>query len=327
MKNVSDTIGIDVSKLTLDVHQYHSSKSKCFDNNVTGFKKLLAWITKNDPHDFFVCFENTGYYSLSLAVFLQEKDIPFAMLSPIQIKRSLGLVRGKSDQIDAYQIAKYAWQHREEIQCSRVPDKLILELSQVLKLREQLVKQRVSLYNMLEAFGQNTSMVNKSVVRMIKQQIKRLTQLIQQTEQELRELLTHHSLKEHDRLLQSVIGVGPILAAQLIAHTHNFMAFANWRQFACYAGIAPFEHTSGTSIKGKTRVHHIADRKLKQLLNMAALSAINHDPQIKGYYQRKVQEGKHKMAVINAVRCKILARCFAVVKRKTPFVELQSFAA
>ena len=60
---------------------------------------------------------------------------------------------------------------------------------------------------------------------------------------------------------------------------------------------------------------------------MCALSAIGHDPQIKAYYQRKVKEGKHKMSVINAVRNKIIARVFAVVQRKTPFVDIHKFAA
>jgi transposase len=96
---------------------------------------------------------------------------------------------------------------------------------------------------------------------------------------------------------------------------------------ACYAGVAPFPYQSGTSIKGRTKVHPLADKKLKSLLNMCAISAIRHDKEIKTYYERKAAEGKNKMLIINNVKCKLLARVFAVINRKTPFINTFKFAA
>lgn len=318
-----EAFGIDVSKSTIDVHGHNRSAAKKFSNDAKGFLKLVKWIAQDN---YFICLENTGYYSLSLVVYLEEQGIPYVMLSPIEIKRSIGLVRGKSDQIDAKQIARYAWLHKEELKGSKLPARAIIELSQLLKLREQFVKQRVALNNMLEAFGQ-TSISNKPSLQLIKLQVKQLSKHIKKAEAEAAAILKQGQLNQNNELLQGIIGVGPILAAELIVHTNNFTSFSTWRQLACYAGVAPFEHTSGTSIRGRTRVHHIADRKLKQLLNMAAISAIRHDPEVKKYYHKKVEQGKNKMSVINAVRCKILARCFAVIKRQTPYVILQSFAA
>ncbi len=324
MKNIENVIGIDVSKLKFDAWDYRTSRRHTFSNDVKGFVQFSKWMTNKDS---FVCFENTGYYSLALAVFLLEQHIVFAMVSPLQIKRSLGLVRGKNDVIDAGQIARYGWLHREELEPSAIPAKIVLELSQLLHVREQLVKQKVALDNMLEAYEQLPNMGSKAAIKLLKLQLKQTCQHIKKAEEAIDQLLTQTDLVTNYELLSSIKGVGRILAAQIIVHTNNFESFDNWRQFACYAGLAPFPYQSGTSIKGRTKVHPIADKKLKRLFNMAALSGIQHDPELKLYFQRKVQQGKSKMCVLNAVRCKILARAFAVVHRQTPFVPLCGFAA
>ena len=129
------------------------------------------------------------------------------------------------------------------------------------------------------------------------------------------------------QLLKSVPGIGDITAIYMIITTRGFERFENWRKFACYSGIAPFQYTSGSSIRGKTRVNHLADKKMKSLLNMAALSAVRHDQEIKEYYDRKKNEGKNSMLVLNNIRCKIVGRAFAVIKRSTPFVNFKKYAA
>lgn len=89
----------------------------------------------------------------------------------------------------------------------------------------------------------------------------------------------------------------------------------NHRKFACYSGIAPFEYRSGISIRGRTRVNPMANKKMKRYLHKASLTGIKLDEELKKYYERKVAEGKNKMSVLNAVRNKLLARVFAVVNR------------
>ena len=88
-----------------------------------------------------------------------------------------------------------------------------------------------------------------------------------------------------------------------------------------------FPYQSGTSIKGRNKVHHLVDKKLKSLLNMCAITAVRHDKELKTYYERKVAEGKAKMLVINNVRCKLLAKIFAVTNRKTTFINTYKFAS
>jgi transposase len=106
----------------------------------------------------------------------------------------------------------------------------------------------------------------------------------------------------------------------IIVVTNNFLWFNNAKTLASYAGVAPFPYTSGTSIKGKTKVSPLANKKLKSLLSSCAFSAIRNDPEMKKYFNRRTESGKHKMNTINAVRNKLLARVFAVVKRRTPYV-------
>ena len=134
-------------------------------------------------------------------------------------------------------------------------------------------------------------------------------------------------LKETYKLVTSVKGIGIQTALVMIVFTDNFTKFDNWRKFASYCGVAPFPYQSGTSIKGRTKVSHLANKRLKAIINMCAISAIQHSPEMKLYYEKRVLEGKSKMSTINIIRNKLIARVFAVVKRQTPYVDTFKFAA
>lgn len=120
-------------------------------------------------------------------------------------------------------------------------------------------------------------------------------------------------------------GVGLLTAAYMIVLTNNFTSFKNPRKFNCYAGIAPFEHSSGSSIKGKTKTSKLRNKGIKTVLFNGANSAIIYDEELKAYYKRKKQEGKAHNSIINAVCCKLVYRMFAVVKREEPFVNLTRY--
>ena len=121
------------------------------------------------------------------------------------------------------------------------------------------------------------------------------------------------------------MGVGIITAAAFLIYTQDFTAFDNGRQFACYAGVAPFEHTSGSSIRGRTRVSSLANKKMKALLSNCAAAAVQHDPQLKAYFQRKRGEGKKRLLVLNAIKAKLINRVFATVSRGTPYVPIAHY--
>ncbi len=129
-------------------------------------------------------------------------------------------------------------------------------------------------------------------------------------------------LKKLHTLVTSVKGVGLIISIALLVYTNSFKAFDSSRKFACYIAIAPFSKQSGISQKTPARVSKTGYTKIKALLGNGVNSAIMHDKQLKAYFKRKVGEGKKESAVRNAIKNKLIARVFAVVKRGTPFVEL-----
>ena len=134
-------------------------------------------------------------------------------------------------------------------------------------------------------------------------------------------------MQSNYKLSRSVKGVGKVLAIQMLLHTQNYTRFDEWRHFSAYCGLVPYPYQSGTSINGRRKIHSISDVKMKSLLSMSAISAIQHDSELKMYYKKRVEEGKHKMIALNIIRNKIVARIFATVKRGTPYVEINKFAA
>lgn len=330
MKNYQEAVGIDVSKKTLDVKCHLTGVHRVFNNDYRGYLGMFKWVEKvTHGKRVFYCFENTGNYSLKLATYLNSKGVPYVEESPITIKRSSGLVREKSDKIDASMIARYAWLYREELEPSKLRSIVFQEIGRLIGLRDQLVRNRAGLMGTLKEIEQllNSPSTDSSCT-VLKRSIDYLSKQIKTIETRLYELITGEELLNKSfNLLLSMKGIGFVLACQLIYHTENFSRFKSWRQFSSYCGIAPFEYSSGTSIHRRKKCHYLGDRKMKSLLSMASISAIQHDQELRLYYKSKVAEGKPKMIALNNVRNKLLARAFAVVKRGTPYVILKQYAA
>ena len=327
-----EALGIDVSKKTIDVQLHLAGIHYKFDNKVKGYKTLLAWVKKQTGlslDQLLICFEHTGLYSLPLAVFLSEQKIIFCMESALQIKRSLGLTRGKNDRIDAQRIAEYAYLRREQLKPFVLPSINVLKLQKLLSLRERMVKQRAGFMGSIKEYkAMLKQKEHKLMFSVHKKTIHFLSKQIDILEKEMIDLIQADELmKELYNLMVSVKGVGLILASNLLVVTNCFRGFTDSRKFACYAGIAPFEKQSGTSLKTKSRVSHYANKKIKSLLNLSASSAVQADPELKAYYQRRVEDGKSRIITWNIGRNKIVHRIFAVVKRGTPYVTLYQHAA
>lgn len=330
MKNYEEVVGIDVSKKTIDAYCYQSQVHKAFVNDVIGYKGLLKWVFKvTKDSSVFYCFENTGYYSLKLALYLSSQSIVYVEESPLKIKRSSGVVKEKTDKLDAKLIARYAWLYREELEPSTVKSTSGLELGRLLALRDQLVRNNAGLKGTLKELKVLLSSPSTDVGCLsLKRSIDYLEKQVKGIEERIKEILSEDaSMHKNYELLTSLKGVGLVVACQLIYHTGNFTRFDSWRAFSSYCGTAPFEHRSGTSIYKRKQCHYLGDRKMKILLSMASVSAIQHDSELRLYYKRKLAEGKDKMLAINNVRNKLIARAFAVVKRGTPYVVLQQYAA
>jgi len=329
---ISDTVGIDISKLTFDACIHSTQAFGEFENSKDGFNKLLKWVYKNSTFSkeniLFVC-EHTGLYSYQISVFFSENEVPFSIVPGLEIKRSLGITRGKDDKVDAKKIALYAFRLRDEIETCKMPIKQIESMKRLLSLRERIVKQLAGFKTSYKEQKRVLSKKDNSTLFSVQEKtMKYLAKQINEIEKEMMSILeSNDNLKEQFKLITSIKGVGAQTALFMIVYTHGFTKFKTWRKFASYCGIAPFPNSSGTSLKGKTKVNNLANKKIKSLFDLCAKSSIQYNTEMMAYYNKRVDEGKNKMSTINIIRNKILSRIFAVVNRRTPYVDVRKYAA
>lgn len=321
-------IGIDISKNTFDLALIKDNNestfiSDAFPNTNSGIVHLEEFLKKQGlkMDETLFCMEHTGIYCRMLSQYLTERKYHVWIEMPVKIINSLGLKRGKNDRLDAKRLAEYACSKKSKAVLWDPPREVVLRINDLLTLRDRLVESRKSLKQPIkELYDAGFTDAAKLIEDKCKMTLKAIDQEIKQIDKELEDIINNDSnLKKLFRLATSVPGIGKITALFLLYYTNEFKLFINPKQLACYCGVAPFEHSSGTSIKGKTRVSNFANKKLKKLLHLVALSTISRNTELSAYYLRKVSEGKNKMLVINAIRNKILHRLCAVIKRETPY--------
>jgi transposase len=322
MEQFSFFTGIDVSKLWLDIAVFKPTDGLVYqtriDNNlksIRGFLRDLKKYLKAEITEHLFCMEHTGKYGHAfLNVSILEQAKVWVEL-PIQIKRSQGLVRGKTDSWDAARIAQYAYRFADKAVFWMPADKTIQDLKDLQVKRNRLVKA----YSQLSQESKNDPLFKKPLLA--------LKQGIEVIEQKMEQVLGQNNRARHQYdLLKTVPGIGKQTAMALIIVTNGFTRLTESRKLSCYSGLAPFPYSSGSSVKGRTKVSKMGDKKLKVLLNLSAWNAIRSIKAFKDYFNRKVSEGKHKMSVINAIRNKLIALALAVIKRNSPFEKTYSFS-
>jgi transposase len=323
MKTNSKFIGIDVSKDTLDVcvlsEDCESTAIKNTERSICGFFKKLLRDSKECQYH--ICIENTGKYSWELMRILPQMECLFYVVNPLHLKKSLGLVRGKNDAVDAIRIARFIKKNNDEL-CPYIPRREEVESLQIL-LAER--KFRVGQRKQLKTKNKEMSVLGgsklaKSIISKNDRLIRELNGQIKEIEAQMNRIIASDDrLRDLATRLKSVPGVGDVLCGNLLVRTNEFRTITDPRKLACYAGVAPFSNTSGISVFGRNRVSNLADKGLKKLLHLGALSAIRLDNDLAAYYHRKISEGKNKMSVLNAVRNKIIHIVFSLIKNQTFF--------
>lgn len=321
-------IGIDISKNTFDFALIKDSNVSLHitdevSNDHSGIVKLEEFLKKQglNMEETLFCMEHTGIYCRLLSHYLTESKYHVWLEMPVQIIRSLGIQRGKNDRVDAKRIAEYACLKKDKAVLWQPPREIVIQINDLLTLRDRLIESRKSLKQPIKEFKDAGF---KDAAKLIESRcintLKAIDKEIRQIEKDLDDLINKDAnLKKLYKLSTSVPGIGKITALALLYFTNEYKLYTNGKQLACYCGVAPFEHTSGTSVKGKARVSNFANKRLKKLLHLVAMSTLSSDRELSHYYIRKVGEGKNKMLVINAIRNKILQRLSAVIKRGTPY--------
>lgn len=330
--NFKAFIGIDISKLTLDIAILNPEKKtishRKIDNNEEGFKQLVDMVNEKDAsliqHVMF-CMEHTGVYGKPLCSFLSKNQLSYTLQTPLHIKQSMGMRRLKNDKTDAEMLAKYAYLHKEEIKLTNAPPKLLSHIRDLIVYRDRLVKIKVQLEVGIKDFSEFTDKETQlPILRNSNKNIEQISESIKEIEKQIAAAIkSSQEVKEIYNLIVSIPGIGLLIAANLITYTNCFHNFDSWRKFSCYCGVAPFERSSGTSLRLKPKISNMGSRKLKSLLGLAAISAVNYDTEMRAYYSRKIKEGKEKKVVLNAIKNKLISRVFATIKRGTPYVKIQ----
>jgi len=338
-KNKQFYLGLDISKPFFDASLLVVSggcrqeiQAAQFGNDTPGIKLFEKWLkgfaVSYDANSL-VVIENTGIYHRQIWKFCSSKNLPIHIGNAAHIKWSLGITRGKSDKIDAERLCTYGYRHRGELQCTAALNPVFLQLKDLMTNRTRLINQLTGLKSYLnelkkvsdKEFARLQQQCNKAVLEGFKKSIKAI-------DEQIKKLVDRDKkIKDNYRLLRTVPGVGHWIALYLICCTKNFSNGISGKQLACYAGVVPFEHSSGISIRGRNRVHKMANKDLKKLLHLGALAAIKYYDEFKNYYNRKKEEGKHSMTVLNAIRNKIILRAASVVNNQQPYVNYTSATA
>jgi transposase len=312
-------IGIDVAKLTLDVclHREGSKPlSRQFDNSPAGFAKLLLWVQGHTPEaDCHFCLEATGTYSRGLALFLAEARQKVSVVNPFRIKHA-ALSRGvgnKTDQADAQVLADYCRKENPPLWRASAPEVRTL----VALLRR--------LQNFKDQLQQETNRLGEpGVLQVVQHSLRKSIQFIEGEITFLEDAIEEHvrdhpRLKEDRDLLTSIPGISGTTAHRILAELPDVEQFASAQSAAAYAGLAPQESRSGTSVRKATRLSKRGNAFLRRALYMPALSAIRHNPLIKAFFEQLVARGKSRMVAVGAAMRKLLMIAYGVLKNRRAF--------
>jgi transposase len=330
-KTFQNFLGIDVSKLTFDVALIVSASSlnnivsSSFSNNKKGVSQLLKFLKKqgikNLNDELLICMEHTGMYSRILVNNLSNFTTNIWVENAYSIKHSTGIKRGKTDAADSIDIAKYAFRFMDNAKQYDEKTNTVQSLQDVLSNRTRLMNALTNLQKPIkemESIGLNEAA--NLLAKHCKAAIDGLKKSLKLIEKDIAEIVKKdEEAIQKINLLQTVPGVGLVTALSFYCTTNGFTKFINKKQLACYCGIAPFPYQSGTSIKGRNQVHFMGNKTLKSMLFLCSMRVIQLKGEMQDYYKRKVEEGKSKMSVLNAISNKIVARMCVVIKNNEPY--------
>lgn len=307
MGKYTQIYGVDISK---DVFDVVSSQNvyKQYPNTPKGFK---AFAKELDP-DALVVMEATGYYHYCLAQYLYGKDIAVSVVNPLSVKRfiQMKLSKVKTDKSDARAICEYA--QNVEVPLYTANDEAQAESLQLIRLMDVYLKQSTQIKNKIhgeKALGIPSKVVYKSLER----SLNALKKEIKQLETRLLELVKAHQ-QEQLTLLKGIPGLGNKTAIMLIVMTDGFSKFERAGQLCSYVGITPTIRVSGSSVRGRSRISKVGNKKLRNLLFLCSFSACKYNRACREVYERIVAQGKSKKLALVAVCNKLLKQAFAIAK-------------
>ena len=305
MEGESPSVGIDVSKATLDLWLYPSGKSWQAEHSPAGMSALAEELVALEPA--VVVVEATGGLEVSLAVALGSARLPVTVVNPRQV-RDLARATGrlaKTDKLDAQVLAQFGAMVQPSVR--PLPEAARRELRALVARRQQLLE-------MITAEKNRMRWTTPGVRHRIEVNVRWLQAQLKELDRDQGDFLRSSPLwQEEAKLLQSVPGVGPIVTATLIARLPE-LGSLNRKEVAALVGVAPFNRDSGT-LRGKRTVRG-GRGPLRKALYMVTLVATRYNPVLRNFYQRLCAAGKPKEVALTACLRKLLVILNSMFKHR-----------
>lgn len=303
------SVGIDVAKATLDVTSSTNATERWQTaNDERGWAALIDYVRPLDPQ--VIVLEATGGYEVRVASALAAAGLPVAIVNPRQVRdfaKALGLLE-KTDRIDAAVLAQFGARVRPVVR--PLPNDLQADLQALVTRRRQLV-------DMLTAERNRLELARGAVRKNLLAHIRWLEKQLDRTDRDLRTLIEGSPLwRARDQLLQSMPGIGPATSARLLASLPE-LGHLTPQQISKLVGVAPLADDSGARAGYRRTRGGRAD--VRSALYMATITAIKHNPPIRGCYRRWRAAGKLPKVALVAAMHKLLIHLNAMVKSQTPW--------
>ncbi len=302
-KNKQRHVGIDVGKSSLDIFIYETEEYFQVENTPTGILQLIKKINRYKLTR--VLVEATGGYERAVAEACSEKGIPIIIVTPMKVRqfaRAQGIL-AKTDKIDARLIAQFGVVMQPEVR--PLPTKNIRKVRDLNARKRQLMENRTQELNRQHKAPNDLKATHR---RMIKILDKEITWVNQQLEKEVDKI---EEWKRTQDILLSAPGIGCAVAYTLLGELPELGQLSH-RKIAALCGLAPFNHESGSMAK-KRRIRG-GRAPIRTVLYMAMMSAIQHNPLIKAFFNKLVAQGKHKKVALTACMRKMMTILNAMVR-------------
>ncbi|MDQ6695036.1 MAG: IS110 family transposase [Chloroflexota bacterium] len=291
-------------------------KAVTFSQSANGFSALQQQLqaTCVAAAQTLIVMEATGSYWIALAVTLHQVGYVIAVLNPAQLHNYVQSLprRSKTDVLDAQVLVRFAAERKPAPWTP--PPAVYHELRQRLVARDGLLSMRQQARNQRHALKQWPVMV-ASVLEQLDGVIAELDHHLGSLEKEVAEVLADGTWASSAALLITIPGIGLVTTAWVLVSTLNFSLCTNAEQAVAYAGLAPLQRESGTSVRGRAQLGHGGNGRLRTALYLASLSATRYNPAIKIFYERLRARGKPMKVARCAAARKLLHMAWAVVTK------------
>ncbi len=315
-------VGVDVSARTLAVIVERDAERGpllSFANDRAGHRKLIALVTKRGRHAR-VVLEATGNYSLDLALALHRaKRVEVMVANPRALSQFAGafLRRSKTDALDAEVIVEFA--KRMPFKAWTPPDPECMDLRAISRRIEAMTKSATQEKNRLhaaDAFDEISDVVRNDIEVNIRHLEKRIARL---RDQALALIETHTELARYFHHIISIKGIADAAGIQILAELSILPKDMSVREWVAHAGLDPRQFQSGTSVNKPARISRKGNRHIRRGLFMPAIVSVQHEPNVKAFYEKLLSRGKTKMQANVAVMRKLLHAIYGMLKHDRDF--------